>query len=191
MIYLSIGVLQDNPTKEKCMVKCGSRVIGLTGKMLSVWLRGRLQFAECEADETIKELEKNGLVVVGLENDYNTKYKMFLGCYVSSAKSNKKVELTEEEKTVYQWLRFSPLILDIADMLSLYERNLKVDAKYIGKGNGQALIELILKPHGKHKNKLFFDRMFYSEKRNDLVDIFTSLLEKGRLVIIGRKDCYA
>ncbi len=191
MIYLSIGVLQDNPTKEKCLVKCGSRVIELTGKMLSVWLQGRLKIAECEADETVKELEKNGLIIVGLENDYNTKYNMFLGCYVSSAKSNKRVELTEEEKNVYQWLRFSPLILDIADMLSLYERNLKVDAKYIGKGNGQALVELILQPHGKHKNKLFFDRMFYSEKRNDLVDIFTNLLEKGRLIIIGRKDCYA
>lgn len=193
MIYLSIGVLQENPTKEKCMVKCGSRITELTGDVLNVWLKGRLKFAECDAEKTeiVEELSNNGLVVVGEENDYDTKYIMFYRCLVSSAKTEKKVEMTENEKDVYQWLRFSPLMLDIAELLSLYERNLKVNFKYIGKDKGQDLIKLILEPHGPNKDYNFLNKMYYSVKRDELVDIFTSLLSKGRLILIGRKDCYA
>lgn len=193
MIYLSIGVLQDNPTTEKCMVKCGSRVTVLTGKMLNMWLKGRLGIAECDYEDVkiIQELSKKGLVVVSDENDYDSKYNMFYRCLISSATTEKKVEMTEDEKTIYQWLRFSPLNLDIADILSVYERNIKIDHKYIGKNNEQALIKLILEPYGNHKDQRFLNRMYYSEKRNDLIDILISLLSKGRLILIGRKDCYA
>lgn len=193
MFYLSIGELQENLILSKCVVKCGSRYNVLIAPALEMWLKGRRGIAECntEDEELLKELYKKGLVVVSEENDYDSKYNMFYRCIVSSAKTSAKVDMTEDERTVYQWLRFSPLILDIADVLSLYERNLKVEGKYIGKNNGQALIKLILEPHGNHKDKRFLNRMFYSEKRNELVDVFISLLSKGRLILIGRKDYYA
>lgn len=192
MFYLSIGVLQEKLTLDKCMVKCGSRSVVLIGQSLKMWLNGRFGIAECdtEDDELLKDLYKKGLVIVSDENDYDSKYNMFYRCIVSSAKSPLKVILTEDERTVYQWLRFSPLILDIADVLSLYERNLKVESKYIGKSNSQALIKLIFEPHDYHKDQRFLDKMFYSEKRDALVDIFLSLLSNGRLILLGRKDSY-
>lgn len=192
MFYLSIGVLQEKLTFDKCMVKCGSRSIVLIGQSLKMWLNGRFGVAECDTDdeEMLKELYKKGLVVVSDENDYDSKYNMFYRCIVSSAKSPLKVSLTEDERAVYQWLRFSPLILDIADVLSLYERNLKVESKYIGKSNSQALIKLIFEPHDYRKDQRFLDKMFYSEKRDALVDIFLSLLSNGRLILLGRKDSY-
>lgn len=192
MFYLSIGVLQEEVKFDKCVVKCGSRLIVLVGQSLKIWLNGRLGIAECDAEDegVLKELYEKGLVVVSDENDYDSKYNMFYRCIISSAKSLLKVSLTEDERAVYQWLRFSPLNLDIADVLSLYERNLKIESKYIGNSNSQTLMKLILEPHGYQKDQRFLDKMFYSEKRDALVDIFLNLLSNGRLILLGRKDLY-
>lgn len=190
MIYISVGVLQENPTTEKGVIKCGSRAITLDGEKYIRWLNGRFNFVECEENNTIIELEKLGLIVIGEENTYDIKYNMFFKCLCSSAKSNNKVDMTEQERIVYQWLKFSPVLLDISEILSLFERNIKFEAKYIGDKNGHALIKLIYEPHGNKKNNVFYNRMFNSDKRNDLVDIFKSLIEKRRLVLLGRKDNY-
>ena len=192
MFYLSIGVLLGSSTGNKSVIRCGSKVVELTGKIRQMWLKGRFGIAECDTEDEglMKELYEKGLVVVSEENDYDSKYNMFYRCIVSSAKSPLKVGLTEEERTVYQWLRFSPFLLDIADVLSLYERGLNVEGKYIGKYNAQALVKLILEPHGNHKDQRFLDRMFYSQKRDELVDIYLSLLSNGRLILLGRKDNY-
>lgn len=190
MIYISVGVLQDAPTIEKGVIKCGSRLITLEGEQYLRWLNGRFGFVECEENDNIIELQKLGLIVIGEENTYDIKYDMFFKCLCASAKSNNKVEMSEQERAVYQWLKFSPYLLDIADILSLFERNIKIEAKYIGEKNGHALIKLIYEPHGYKKNNVFYNRMFNSEKRNDLVDIFETLIAKRRLVLLGRKDNY-
>lgn len=190
MIYLSIGELVDNPTVNRSLIKCGGQVIALTGRLRQMWFKGRLRIAECEFEdeELLKTLYKKGLVVIGNDYDYDTKYNMLCGCIVSSAKSSLKVSLTENEKMVYQWLRFAPFILHFPEMLSIYERGIKVEGQYIGQRNAQALVKLILEPHGQYKNQKFFKKMFYSKKRDELVDIYLGLLSKGKIILIQRKD---
>ena len=91
--------------------------------------------------------------------------------------------LRDTEKTVLQWLRNAGLVLSMAELVYLMDRNVPMEEKLLGSGNAQALVERIYTKDTVFNN-ILENLMERAEARGKVVNAILGLLRKKRIVLL-------
>lgn len=186
MKYISIGAVMTEGTEHRLTVCRGMNKFTLTGDHATIWLNGRSGFANTKkpAENTALEyLIKIGLTIKS--SDYAiAEYWTLTQCTIVPAdRKYPFFGLSGTEKTVLQWLREAGLVLSMAELVYLIDRNVPLEAKYFGSDNAQNLVEQI------YTRDTIFDNILENQMervamRENTVNAVLSLLWKKRIVLL-------
>ncbi len=186
MKYISIGAVLNEGTEHILDVAHGGEKFRLTGVKASLWLNGRLGFAEVFNPLQVTLLEqlfKMGLVVK-CDGSQTEEYRALTKCTIVPAESDHPYWfLKSTEKTVLQWLRNAGLVLSMAELVYLMDRDIPLEEKLLGKDNAQALVEQIYTKDTVFNN-ILENQMERSPARNRTVNAILALLRKKRIVLL-------
>ena len=87
------------------------------------------------------------------------------------------------ERTVLQWLREAGLVLSMAELVYLIDRNVPLESQYLGSDNTQALVERIYTKDTIFDN-ILENQMERAAMREQTVVAVLSLLRKKRIVLL-------
>ena len=82
-----------------------------------------------------------------------------------------------------QWLRNAGLVLSMAELVYLIDRNVQMEEKLLGSGNAQALVERIYTKDTVFNN-ILENQMERAQARGKVVNAILSLLRKKRIVLL-------
>ena len=186
MNYISIGAVMTEGTEHILTVCRGNNKFTLTGDLANVWLAGRLGFAEVEKpteQQAAQQLIKMGLAVISRGYPM-AEYRTLTQCTIAPAERKYPfLGLSGMEKTVLQWLREAGLVLSMAELVYLIERDIEPEIKYLGQDNVQRLVERIYTKDTIFDN-ILENQMERAEKRDHVVRLVLSLLKKKRIVLL-------
>ena len=186
MKYISVGVVMAEGT-EHCVTVCrGSNRFPLSGELASVWLRGRFGFAETKEQtehQALEQLVRMGLAVKS--QGYSiADYRALTQCTIVPAdRKYPYLSLSGAEKTVLQWLREAGLVLSMAELVYLMDRNVPLKAEYLGSDNTQKLVERIYTKDTIFDN-ILENQMERAAMREKTVKTVLSLLRRKRIVLL-------
>ena len=135
MKYISIGAVTKPSTEHIVYVSHCGYDYTLTGEQAALWLDGRYGFDAARNQlqlQTLHQLERMGLVVVTedvLEGEYRALTRVRL---VPAKAKNAYSGLSRDEKTALKWIRETGLVLSMAELVFLMERNIPPEDKYLG-----------------------------------------------------------
>ena len=186
MKYISIGAVMTEGTEHRLTVCRGMNKFTLTGDHAAIWLNGRLGFAETRKPAEDKALEY--LIRIGLalkSNDYPiAEYRTLTQCtLVPADRKHPYLGLPAAEKVVLQWLREAGLVLSMAELIYLIDRNVPLEPKYLGRNNTQTLVERIYTKDTIFDN-ILENQMERAGMRDKTVDAVLSLLRKKRIILL-------
>ena len=186
MKYISIGAILNEGTEHILDVAHGGAQFRLTGEKARLWLNGRLGFAEVFNPmhlTMVEQLFKMGLVIK-CDGSRAEEYRALTKCTIVPAECDHPYWfLRNTEKTVLQWLRNAGLVLSMAELVYLMDRNIPLEEKLLGSGNAQALVEQIYTKDTVFNN-ILENQMERSEARGKVVNAILSLLRKKRIVLL-------
>ena len=186
MKYISMGAVTKPSTEHIVYVShCGFDYT-LTGDLAYMWLNGRFGFDASRnqfQNNALNQLERMGLVVITedvLEGEYRALTKVRL---VPARSRNPYKGLSRNEKTALKWITETGLILSMAELVYLMERDIEPEEKYLGQENVQRLVERIYTKDTIFDN-ILENQMERAEKRDQVVKLVLSLLKKKRIVLL-------
>ena len=186
MKYISMGAVTKPSTEHIVYVShCGFDYT-LTGDLASMWLNGRFGFDSARNQfqkKALNQLERMGLVVITedvLEGEYRALTKVRL---VPAKSRNPYMGLSRNEKTALKWITETGLVLSMAELVYLIERDIEPEVKYLGQDNVQRLVERIYTKDTIFDN-ILENQMERAEKRDHVVRLVLSLLKKKRIVLL-------
>ena len=186
MKYISIGEVLKEGTEHILDVAHGGAQFRLTGDKATLWLNGRLGFADVFNPAqlvTLEQLYKMGLVIK-CDGSGAQEYRALTKCTIVPAECDHPYWfLRDTEKTVLQWLRNAGLVLSMAELVYLMDRNVPMEEKLLGSGNAQALVERIYTKDTVFNN-ILENQMERAEARGKVVNAILGLLRKKRIVLL-------
>ena len=186
MKYISIGAVLNEGTEHILDVTHGGDKFHLTGEKARLWLNGRFGFAEAFSPlhlNLLDQLSKMGLVIK-CDGSRAEEYRALTKCTIVPAECDHPYWfLRDTEKTVLQWLRNAGLVLSMAELVYLIDRNVQMEEKLLGSGNAQALVERIYTKDTVFNN-ILENQMERAEARGKVVNAIMSLLRKKRIVLL-------
>lgn len=186
MKYISIGAVMTEGTEHILDVTHGSNKFRLTGEKAAIWLNGRCKFASVAHPNditTLEQLFKMGLVIK-CDGSSAEEYRVLTKCTLVPAENKHPYfGLWGMEKTVLQWLRNAGLVLSMAELTYLIDRNVQMEEKLLGSRNAQALVERIYTKDTIFNN-ILENQMERAEVRESVVKAVLGLLRKKRLVLL-------
>lgn len=186
MKYISIGAVMTEGTEHILDVTHGGNKFRLTGEKAALWLNGRCKFAIVAHPShlvTLEQLFKMGLVVK-CDGSGAEEYRALTKCTLVPAESKHPYfGLWGMEKSVLQWLRSAGLVLSMAEVTYLIDRNVQMEDKLLGSQNAQALVERIYTKDTIFNN-ILENQMERAEVRDSVVKAVLGLLRKKRLVLL-------
>ena len=186
MKYISIGSVNRPSTEHIVYVSHCGYDYTLTADLAAVWLDGRFGFDQVRNQlqtKALRQLERMGLVVITedvLEGEYRALTKVRL---VPAKSKNPYLGLSRNEKTALKWITETGLVLSMAELVYLMERDIEPDARYLGQENLQQLVERIYTKDTIFDN-ILENQMERAEKRDQVVKLVLSLLKKKRIVLL-------
>lgn len=186
MKYISIGAVTKPSTEQIVHVSHCGYDYTLTGDQAGLWLDGRFGFDAARNQIQIKalmELERMGLVIVtedALEGEYRALTRVRL---VPAKARNAYSGLSRDEKTALKWIRETGLVLSMAELVYLMEREIEPEAKYLGQEHVQTLVERIYTKDTIFDN-ILENQMERAQKRDYVVKLVLRLLKKKRIVLL-------
>lgn len=186
MKYISIGAVTKASTEHIIYVSHCGYDYTLTGEEAALWLDGRFGFDAAKNQhqlKTLHHLERMGLVIVTedvLEGEYRALTRVRL---VPAKAKNTYRNLSRDEKTALKWIRETGLVLSMAELVFLMEREIEPDEKYLGQENIQALVERIYTKDTIFDN-ILENQMERARKRDYVVQLVLRLLKKKRIVLL-------
>ena len=186
MKYISIGAVLNEGTEHILDVTHGGAKFRLTGEKARLWLNGRLGFAEVFNPlhlNFLDQLFKMGLVVK-CDGSRAEEFRALTKCTIVPADCDHPYWfLRSTEKAVLQWLRNAGLVLSMAELTYLIDRDVKMEEKLLGSGNAQALVERIYTKDTIFNN-ILENQMERAEARDRTVRAVLELLRKKRIVLL-------
>ena len=186
MKYISIGAVLNEGTENILDVTHGGAKFRLTGEKARLWINGRLGFAEVFNPihlNMLEQLFKMGLVIK-CDGSRAEEYRALCKCTIVPAEREHPYWfLRPQEKTVLQWIRNAGLVLSMAELVYLMDRNVPMEEKLLGSGNAQALVERIYTKDTVFNN-ILENQMERSAVRDNTVKAVLELLRKKRLVLL-------
>lgn len=186
MKYISIGAVMTEGT-EHCVTVCrGSNRFPLSGELAAVWLSGRLGFTETQEQSELQALEQ--LVRMGLavksQGYAIADYRALTQCTIVPAdRKHPFLTLSSIERAVLQWIREAGLVLSMAELVYLMDRNVPLNPEYLGSDNTQRLVERIYTKDTIFDN-ILENQMERTSMRDKTVNAVLSLLRKKRIVLL-------
>lgn len=186
MKYISIGAVMTEGTEHILDVTHGGNKFRLTGAKAALWLNGRSKFASVGRPNDLtafEQLFKMGLVVK-CDGSGAEEYRALTKCtLVPAERKHPYFALRGMEKTALQWLRSAGLVLSMAELTYLMDRNVPMEERLLGGGNTQALVERIYTKDTIFNN-ILENQMERASARDSVVKAVLSLLRKKRLVLL-------
>ena len=186
MKYISIGAVSSGSTEYILKVAHGDYSFQLDGVLANLWLNGRSQFNTVEDPIDIKgltQLLKMGLAIQAEECDAG-EYRALTHCTIVPAECKFPfLFLTRIEKQVLTWLRGADLVLSMAELTYLVEKDVDIEEKLLGSGNAQALVERIYNKETIYDN-ILENQMEHVRSREVVVTAIKKLLSKNRIVLL-------
>ena len=186
MKYISIGAVMTEGTEHNFVVCRGGNKFTLTGDLAAAWLAGRLGFVvvnKPEEEKAAQQLIKMGLAQIS-RNYSMAEYRTLTHCTIVPAdRKYPFLGLKGLERTVLQWLREAGLVLSMAELVYLIDRNVPLEPKYLGGNNTQALVERIYTKDTIFDN-ILENQMERAAMREATVNAVLSLLRKKRVVLL-------
>lgn len=186
MKYISLGAVMEPSTEHIVKVShCGIDYT-LTQELASLWLDGRFGFAKAENPielKTLDQLYRMGLVMTADDSEAG-EYRALTHCRMVPVKrKNPYTGLSGEEKTVMTWLREAGLVLTMAELTYLMDRNVQPELGLLGQENKQALVERIYTKDTIFDNVLE-NQMEHVPSRVKTVKLVLGLLKKKHIVML-------
>ncbi len=186
MKYISIGAVLNEGTEHILDVTHGGAQFRLTGEKARLWLNGRLGFAEVFNPmhlNLLDQLFKMGLVIK-CDGSRAEEYRALCKCTLVPAEQNHPYWfLRPDEKAVLQWIRSAGLVLSMAELVYLLDRNVPLDEKLLGSNHAQALVERIYTRDTVYNN-ILENQMERAASRNRVEKAVLGLLRKKRIVLL-------
>ena len=186
MRYISIGAVMTEGTEHNMTVCRGVNKFTLTGESAAAWLNGRFGFAETkkpEEDRVLEQLIRMGLAIKS-DNYSIAEYRTLTQCTIVPAdRKYPFLGLSGAEKTVLRWLREAGLVLSMAELVYLIDRNIPLEHKYLGSNNTQNLVERIYTKDTIFDN-ILENQMERAAMREKTVNAVLSLLRKKRIILL-------
>lgn len=186
MKYISIGAVSFGSTEYILKVAHGGYSFQLDGVLARLWLNGRSQFNTVEDPIDIKglaQLLKMGLAIQVEECDAG-EYRALTHCTIVPAECKFPfLFLTRIEKQVLTWLRGAGLVLSMAELTYLVEKDVDIEEKLLGSGNAQALVERIYNKETIYDN-ILENQMEHAMCRAKVTKAVLSLLSKRRVLLL-------
>lgn len=186
MKYISIGAVLNEGTEHILDVTHGGAQFRLTGEKARLWLNGRLGFAEAVNPmhlNLLEQLFKMGLVIQ-CDGSRAEEYRALCKCTIVPAERKHPYWfLRTDEKLALQWIRNAGLVLSMAELVYLIDRNVPMDGKLLGKDNAQALVERIYTRDTVYNN-ILENQMERAPSRNRVEKAVLGLLLKKRIVLL-------
>ena len=186
MKYISLGAVMEPSTEHIVKVShCGIDYT-LTQELASLWLDGRFGFAEAKSPiemRALNQLYRMGLVVTADESDAG-EYRALTHCRAVPVKrKNPYAGLAGDEKTIMIWLREAGLLLTMAELVFLMDRQVQPELSLLGQENKQALVERIYTSETIFDNVLE-NQMEHVPSRKQTVRAVLALLKKKHIVLL-------
>ena len=186
MKYISIGAVSSGSTEYILKIAHGGYTFQLDGVLAKLWLNGRSQFCTVADPIDIKgltQLLKMGLAVQAEECDAG-EYRALTRCTIVPAECKFPfLFLSSTEKRVLTWLRGAGLVLSMAELTYLVEKNVDCEDKLLGSGNAQVLVEQIYNKETIYDN-ILENQMEHARSREAVVSAIKKLLSKNRIVLL-------
>ena len=186
MKYISIGAVLNEGTENILDVTHGGAKFRLTGEKARLWINGRLGFADVFNPihlNMLEQLFKMGLVIK-CDGSRAEEYRALCKCTIVPAEREHPYWfLRPQEETALQWIRNAGLVLSMAELVYLMDRNVPMEEKLLGSGNAQALVERIYTKDTVFNN-ILENQMERSAVRDNTVKAVLELLRKKRLVLL-------
>lgn len=186
MKYISIGAVMTEGTEHRLTVCRGMNKFTLTGEHASIWLNGRLGFANTKKateDTALEYLVRIGLAIKSSGYAIAEYWTLTQCTIVPADRKFPFLCLSDTEKTVLRWLRDVGLVLSMAELVYLIDRNVPLKAKYFGSNNAQNLVEQIYTRDTIFDN-ILENQMERAAMREKTVNAVLSLLRKKRIVFL-------
>lgn len=131
----------------------------------------------------LNQLYRMGLVVTADESAAG-EYRALTHCRAVPAKrKNPYAGLAGDEKTIMIWLREAGLLLTMAELVFLMDRQVKPELSLLGQENKQALVERIYTSETIFDNVLE-NQMEHVPSREQTVRAVLALLKKKHIVLL-------
>lgn len=186
MKYISVGAVMTEGTEYILDVCRGGNSFRLTGELATLWLSGRLAFATATTPAALQALDqllKMGLVIK-TDGSLAEEYRTLTQCTLVPA--DRKLPywgLSGLERTVLQWLREAGLVLSMAELTYLIDRDVPLQASLLGSENAQNLVERIYTRDTIYDN-ILENQMERAGARERTVTAVMKLLRKKRIVLL-------
>ncbi len=186
MKYISVGAVVTAGTEHIIHVTRGGHSFKLTGIQASLWLNGRLKFAETTNRVEMKALEhldRMGLVVF-TDGSAAEEYRALTRCTIVPAEMKHPYWfLHTQEQLVLKWIREAGLVLSMAELVFLLDRNIEPTPNLLGNNNVQALVERIYTKETISDN-ILENHMEKVRAKEATVKTVLRLLAKKRIVLM-------
>lgn len=186
MKYISIGAVSSGSTEYILKIAHGGYTFQLDGVLARLWLNGRSQFCTAEDPIDIKgltQLLKMGLAVQTEECDAG-EYRALTRCTIVPAECKLPfLFLRGIEKQVLTWLRGAGLVLSMAELTYLVEKDVDSEDKLLGSRNAQALVERIYNKETIYDN-ILENQMEHAKSRDKVTRAILTLLKKKRILLL-------
>ena len=131
----------------------------------------------------LEQLFKMGLVIQ-CDGSRAEEYRALCKCTIVPAERKHPYWfLRTDEKLALQWIRNAGLVLSMAELVYLIDRNVPMDGKLLGKDNAQALVERIYTRDTVYNN-ILENQMERAPSRNRVEKAVLGLLLKKRIVLL-------
>lgn len=185
MKYISLGVVKKASTEHIVNVShCGSDYT-LTQELASLWLDGRFGFAQADSPAELRvldQLRRMGLVMPA-DPDEAGEYRVLTQCRIVPVnRSNPYTGLMGNERRIMRWLREAGLMLTMAELVYLMDRNVEPEPGLLGEDNAQSLVERIYTRDTIFDNVLE-NQMEHVPSRPGTVKTVLALLKKKHIIL--------
>lgn len=186
MKYISLGVVKKASTEHIVNVShCGSNYT-LTQELASLWLDGRFGFAQADSPAELRvldQLRRMGLVMPA-DPDEAGEYRVLTQCRIVPVnRSNPYTGLMGNERRIMRWLREAGLMLTMAELVYLMDRNVEPEPGLLGEDNTQSLVERIYTRDTIFDNVLE-NQMEHVPSRPGTVKTVLALLKKKHIILL-------
>lgn len=186
MKYISIGAVLTEGTEYRVTVCRGNNKFTLTGGQASVWLNARKGFANAKKTSEQKILDQLTRMGLALKSEDSpiAEYRTLTQCTIVPAERKYPYwGVSGLERTVLQWLRDAGLVLSMAELVYLIDRNIPIQPDFLGSSNAQRLVERIYTKDTIFDN-ILENQMERASARDQTVKAVLSLLRKKRIVLL-------
>lgn len=186
MKYISIGAVMVLGTESIVDVTRGGHTFRLTGMQAALWLNGRTKFATVVDSAELQVLNllcRMGLVVATDETE-SGEYRALTRCTIVPAETSHPYWfLSAQEKRILTWLREAGLVLSVAELTYLMDRDIVPTEALLGSNNAQALVERIYTRDTIYDN-ILENQMEKVATRAQTVRLVLQLLKKKRIILL-------